>query len=236
MKHLLCVFFAMLLFSGAYAQSLLGAWESTVQLEGAQQHKKVLIVAEGYQVLTVFDASSGKFIHTNGGTWSLRGKTMTEKVEFHTDNASTIGKEFSFDIKLTDTTLQIVGHNEVFTRIDDGGPGKLAGAWIMSGRVRNGTTQLRDTSRPRKTMKLLSGKRFQWIAYNIETREFKGTGGGSYTTKNGKYTENIEFFSRDSSRVGASLQFDFSLMDGQWHHKGFSSKGKPLHEIWSLRE
>ena len=43
------------------------------------------------------------------------------------------------------------------TRIDNGKPGKLAGAWLMSGRIRNGQMQERNTSRPRKTMKILSG-------------------------------------------------------------------------------
>ncbi|MEL7147197.1 MAG: membrane or secreted protein, partial [Bacteroidota bacterium] len=89
---------------------------------------------------------------------------------------------------------------------------------------------------PRKTMKILSGTRFQWIAYNTETREFKGTGGGTYTTENGRYTENIEFFSKDDSKAGISLQFDFEIVDGDWHHSGLSSKGTPIHEIWSIRE
>ena len=85
-------------------------------------------------------------------------------------------------------------------------------------------------------MKILSGTRFQWIAYNTETKEFMGSGGGTYTTKEGKYTENIEFFSRDDSRVGASLQFDYELKDGDWHHSGLSSKGQPIYEIWSIRK
>jgi hypothetical protein len=84
-------------------------------------------------------------------------------------------------------------------------------------------------------MKILSGKRFQWIAYNSETGEFFGTGGGTYTTRRGKYTENIEFFSRDNDRVGASLQFDYDLKDGDWHHSGKSSRGNPIYEIWSVR-
>ena len=106
----------------------------------------------------------------------------------------------------------------------------------MSGRIRNGETQSRDITRPRKTMKILSGTRFQWIAYNTETKQFMGTGGWSYITVDGKYTENIEFFSRDDSRVGASLEFDFSFVDDNWHHQGFSSKGDPMHEIWSVRQ
>ena len=82
-------------------------------------------------------------------------------------------------------------------------------------------------------MKILSGTRFQWIAYNTETKEFFGTGGGTYTFVDGKYTEHIEFFSRDSTRVGASLSFDGKVEGNNWHHSGLSSRGEPIHEIWT---
>jgi hypothetical protein len=132
-------------------------------------------------------------------------------------------------------TIADGNEKQAWTRIDDGTPGELAGAWLITGRYRDGAIQ-RRTPGVRKTMKILSGKHFQWIAYNTETREFSGTGGGTYTTTNGKYTENIQFFSRDKSRVGASLQFDFSLEDGEWRHKGLSSRGEPIDEVWTRRE
>ena len=50
------------------------------------------------------------------------------------------------------------------------------------------------------------------------------------------YVENIDFFSRDSNTVGKSLEFDFEIKDGDWHHKGFSSKGDPKYEIWTQRK
>jgi hypothetical protein len=126
-----------------------------------------------------------------------------------------------------------IGKTE-WNRADDGTPGKLAGAWLLTGRERDGVITTR-TPGDRKTMKILSGTRFQWIAYNSASMEFSGSGGGSYTTQDGKYVENIEFFSRDSTRVGASLEFDFQLINGEWHHKGKSSKGEPIYEVWSLR-
>jgi hypothetical protein len=53
----------------------------------------------------------------------------------------------------------------------------------------------------------------------------------------GKYTENIDFFSRDQSRVGMSLSFDFALTpENDWRHSGKSSKGDPIDEVWSKRE
>ncbi len=218
------------------AQSPVGAWEANWTSENGDKLRSVLIFADEYQVLSTYNATTGKFIHTNGGTWKLEGDTMTEKVEFNTDNAALVGTELRFKVSLTDNSIQVIGKDMKFNRIDDGKPGALQGAWLMSGRVIDGKTQSRDTSGPRKTMKILSGTRFQWIAFNTETKQFMGTGGGTYATKDGKYTENIEFFSRDDSRAGHSLKFNYELIDGKWHHSGLSSKGDPIHEVWSLRD
>jgi hypothetical protein len=236
MKKNILVLLCSIIALGMQAQSVLGAWEQVNTTENGNKTKSIVIFSDGYQVISVYDAITGKFISTNGGTWKLVGDTMTEKVEFDTNNAVRVGTEVRFKVAINDSIMNVVGSAMKLKRIDTGLPGKLQGAWLMSARVRDGKTQERDTSRPRKTMKILSGTRFQWIAYNTETKEFKGTGGGTYTTINGEYTENIEFFSKDASRVGASLKFNYNIIDGKWNHTGFSSKGAPIHEIWSLRE
>ncbi|PQV44922.1 hypothetical protein CLV33_11640 [Jejuia pallidilutea] len=218
------------------AQNIIGAWETTSISKDGDQIKSVLIFAKDYQVLSTYNALTGKFIQTNGGKWELEGDTMIKLIEFHTENAELVGTKISYKVRITTDELEIIERGLKFKRIDDGTPGKLQGAWLMSGRIRDGVTQSRDTNRPRKTMKILSGTRFQWIAYNTETKQFMGTGGGTYTTKNGNYTENIEFFSRDDAKVGLSLKFNYELIDGKWHHSGLSSKGDPIHEIWSIRE
>lgn len=220
---------------GLQAQNILGAWESHSTSENGDKLRNVVLFADGYQVLTTYNATTGAFVHSNGGTWKLEGDMMTEKVEFHTDDPERVGTEVSFKVNITEESIEIVNSGKKLRRIDDGSPGALAGAWLMSGRIRDGKMQSRDTNRPRKTMKILSGTRFQWIAYNTETKQFMGTGGGTYSTVDGKYTENIEFFSRDDSKAGRSLSFTFELIDGNWHHAGISSKGSPIHEIWSVR-
>jgi len=229
---LLCAFVSVVL----HAQSFIGAWETYHTSENGDPLKSVVIFGDGYQVIATYDLKTGTFIRTEGGTWKLAGDTMTETIEFDSKYPEKVGKEVSFKVFINDSIMGIVGRDREYKRIDNGAPGKLQGAWLMSGRVRDGETQMRETSGPRKTMKILSGTRFQWIAYNTETKEFMGTGGGTYTTEDGKYTENIEFFSRDNSRVGASLKFDYSLVEGNWHHSGLSSKGDLIHEIWSKRE
>jgi hypothetical protein len=236
MKKIIVLLICTFLSFGINAQSVIGAWEGYQTSENGDKLKSVVIFSDGYQVLTIYNADTGKFIHSNGGTWKLEGDTMTEKVEFDTNNSERVGTEVSFEVFINDSIMGIVGSDMKFNRIDNGVPGELQGAWLMSGRKRNGEIQLRDTNRPRKTMKILSGTRFQWIVYNTETKQFMGTGGGTYTTVNGEYTENIEFFSRDDSKTGRSLKFNYSLVDGKWHHSGVSSKGESLYEIWSVRE
>ncbi len=236
MKKILYVIIGLCCTTMLNAQSVIGAWEAITTSENGESMRNVVIFAQGYQVLSTYEAKSGKFVHTNGGTWEMKGDTMTETVEFHTDDPQKVGSSVSFKVKITENTFEIPESGLKFSRIDDGSPGKLQGPWLMSGRVREGKIQTRDTNRPRKTMKILSGTRFQWIAYNTETKQFMGTGGGTYTTENGKYTENIEFFSRDDTKAGMSLEFNYEIVDGNWHHSGFSSKGDPMHEIWSMRE
>lgn len=236
MKRFFLILFIFSLFTGVYGQDLIGAWESLSVLEDGQRVKSIVVLTEDYQVMTKYEAETGNFIMTNGGAWTQDGDTVTETIEFDSDNPERVGSKVSFQIYIDEKSMGIVGDELVWTRIDNGMPGKLQGAWLISGRKKDGEIRSRDISRPRKTMKILSGTRFQWIAYNTETKQFMGTGGGTYTTVNGRYTENIEFFSKDVTRVGASLDFDFELVDGQWHHSGLSSKGKPIYEIWSLRD
>ena len=216
---------------GPIASDLVGAWES-----GNADKRVTKIYSQGYFSQAVYSESGKTFESTAGGTWKVEGGNMIETYELNTANPEKVGASDTYKLELTAKAMNLKGAStSTWTRIDDGTPGALAGAWLITGRVVNGEKTTR-TPGPRKTMKILSGTRFQWIAYNVETKEFFGTGGGTYTTVDGKYTENISFFSRDNSRVGMSLSFEFGLEDGDWRHKGLSSKGDPIDEVWTRRE
>ncbi|MDC6365312.1 MULTISPECIES: membrane or secreted protein [Flavobacteriaceae] len=215
------------------AQNFEGAWASTSTNAKGVEVSHVAIISGDYFSEAFYDKKTGKFIGTWGGTFTTTENTFTYTFEYVSFDPELVGTSNSIAYQFLDG--KILMDDKIWAKIDNGNPGELNGAWLISGRMRNGEIRKRDTSGPRKTMKILSGTRFQWIAYNTETKEFMGTGGGTYTTVNGKYTEHIEFFSRDDSRVGASLQFDFELKDGDWHHSGLSSKGQPIYEIWSKR-
>ena len=212
--------------------NLVGAWQ-----RGPEENRIVWINSEKYFAAVVYNLNENKFLGACGGTWRVEGNTFVEVHEFNTMKPELIGKELRNTIGMREGNLvfRIKEGDEEWIRIDDGSPGKLAGAWLITGRVNNGQVN-RRTPGPRKTMKILSGTRFQWIAYNSETKEFSATGAGTYTTVNGKYVESIDVFSRDNNRVGMKLEFEYSLEDGEWHHKGNSSKGEPINEIWTKRE
>lgn len=214
------------------APALTGGWQS--ESDGQRMTR---IFTEKYFSLAIFNPSTNDFIGTAGGMWRIEGGNLIERYEFHTLEPDRVGTEAMIPIGLGDDSMMLGSGDEKskWMRVDDGTPGQLAGAWLITGRARDGAIQ-RRTPGARKTMKILSGKFFQWIAYNTETKEFSGTGGGTYTTGDGKYTEHIEFFSRDKTRVGANLEFDFALENGEWRHKGLSSKGDPIDEIWTRRE
>ncbi|MGL6268343.1 MAG: hypothetical protein ACRC2O_10455 [Chitinophagaceae bacterium] len=225
MKNLLFLsLFAILPFQ----KNLNGAWELK---EGTITH--TLVIADDYFSITSFDISRKIFLQTEGGTCIRKGEQLEGKIEFNTNDKSTVGSVYAWPLQSINPVMTIIrdGKKEAWTRTDDG-TGLLAGNWRISGRDQKGT-MIEIKPAARKTIKLLTGKRFQWAAINTETGEFFGTGGGRYSFENGKYTEYIEFFSRDSSRVGMSLSFDGRVEGRNWYHSGKSSKGDPISEVWS---
>jgi hypothetical protein len=219
--------------SSIQAQNLEGTWERKGAL-GDQEISYVMLVSGSYFSWTAFYTADGAFIATKGGSFKTMKNELHFTYEFDTADSTMVGVAVKHGMSLKGKNLTLDGTFK-WKQTDGGVKSPLAGSWLISGRKRGEEIVKRSTDGPRKTMKILTPTRFQWIAYNTETKQFMGTGGGAYTAVNGKYTENIEFFSRDKSRVGASLGFDFEVKDGDWHHSGKSSKGDPIYEVWSIR-
>ena len=108
MKKTLLLFTVTLLSFAIKAQSIIGAWESTTTSENGDQLKNVVIFADGYQVSTTYNAITGQFIRSNGGTWELEDDMMTEKVEFDTANSERVGTENSFKVNVSDNSIEVV--------------------------------------------------------------------------------------------------------------------------------
>ncbi|MES2894294.1 MAG: membrane or secreted protein [Bacteroidota bacterium] len=218
--------------SNLAAGELNGSW---MNRDGGQE--QVVVFIDGYTTHTIFSKAGKKFIETRGGTYTSTAGKLNISYEFDTKDKEQTGHTKSYDYAIKDGELTIsTGSGKTnFVRLDEGAA-PLSGLWAISGRMQDGKIEQIHRTGTRKTIKILSGSRFQWAAIDPGTKLFAGTGGGSYEFKNGKYTEHIEFFSRDSSRVGASLSFDGKLENGDWHHSGLSSKGDKIYEIWSRKK
>ena len=214
-------------------QDLEGAWSSSE--DGITRW---LLMVDGCFTWTKYSTLDGFFQNTVGGTYQNNTNQILATIEFNPHDSTEIGQTLKWNYTLEDDRIQIQlgdGAPFEFTKSEPSESNELEGAFLFAGRKRNDEISRRNPDQPRKTMKILVGDRFQWIAYHTTEKRFMGTGGGNYSSVDGVYTENIEFFSRNQSRVGASLNFNYEIIDGEWHHTGKSSSGNPLYEIWSKR-
>ena len=224
-------FFAfVLMMSFAKAQIPSGVYISEVE-----NVRHELKIDKGYLTHTIYKTNPAEFVKTLGGFYTADGYNIKINLEFNSDFEKDSLKvmEIPYSFNADNITLQL----EKAVTLEKKQPLEqdLDGQWLFATRGPDTGQERRGEENPRKTLKFLLDGRFQWIAYQTETMRFSGTGGGSFTSKDGVYTENIEFFSRDNNRVGASLEFNYELKGDDWHHTGQNSKGEPMYEIWSKR-
>ncbi|TCC97410.1 membrane or secreted protein [Pedobacter psychroterrae] len=212
----------------AQNKSVTGAW---ILEDGENRHH--LFFQDGFFFHT---AQQGKqFGMSRGGSYEIKAESISAKIMYNSADSNDVGQVMNIPFSLDDQSLTVTvsDGNASFVRVDNGNA-PLAGVWRITGRMgEDGKVADIHQTGSRQTYKMLTGTKFQWVAIDPEKKQFSGTGGGSYTFKDGKYTENIEFFSRDNTRVGASLAFDGKLEAGKWHHSGLSSKGAKIYEVWS---
>ncbi len=213
------------------AGTLKGAWQ--MQPESSISNERVVMIAtENYLSIAVFEAQN--YIRTYGGVYSITDAGLVLKIEFNDKHPETVGESITYKFNRTEDSFTIENQlKTTWKRIDKNADTPLGGNWRITGREKADGTMGEMQMGPRKTLKICSGTRFQWFAINPETKEFFGTGGGTYTLKDGKYTETLEFFSRDNTRVGASLGFDAKVESSKWQHTGKSSKGDRVNEVWT---
>ncbi|MFD0750226.1 hypothetical protein ACFQZS_08750 [Mucilaginibacter calamicampi] len=214
------------------SKDLKGAWEY-----GPAEKRTVMINTDKVFAVAVYDLPGKKFISSYGGTWQVNGNKLVQKIEWNNSNPQQVGTEVTTDITLAGKKLTTVTSKENWNKVDDGKGDDLTGAWVITGNyVNDKVTKRSSPFIPRRTMKVIAGGRFHWIAYNVQTKEFINAGGGNYSAKDGKYTEQIEFFTKTPESIGKSLSFQYSFVDGDWRHKGEKSTGGPLDECWTKRE
>lgn len=180
------------------AQSLEGSWQLT-HLNGDEvtDREVIKIVVDGYFALGSKRMEDNAFLGAAGGAYKVIGNKLIEKRDFDTYDESKINQEKHYDLKwVDDDRIQISdnAHTKIWERRSSA-TDELSGSWLITGRQRNGEMKTM-TPGDRRTLKILHGDRFQWVAFNSATKSFIASGGGTYSARNGVYTEHITFFQR----------------------------------------
>jgi len=225
MKKTFILLISVILSTTTFAQkasNLSGAYHAK-----ANDIHNLLLIADNY--CSFISYKDNEYISTWGGPISIANNEIHVQVEYNDKDKEKVGQKISIPFQLEKENIKT---NELLWVKEPAKKQDLDGLWRITGRDQDGKVSTIARG-DRKTIKLLVGGYFQWIAINPAEKGFYGTGGGKYQFANSSYTEHIVFFSRDNTRVGAKLTFKGELKEGQWHHSGKSSKGDPIYEIWS---
>ncbi|WP_417884737.1 hypothetical protein [Zunongwangia sp.] len=240
------IFFLVLVFSisqASFCQNIDGSWELIQKNNKPLSGSSCIRIYEDGYFMESSKEGDYKFSDAKGGRYTVDASTYSEEYDFNTSEENLIHTSKKFKISTTNDTLQLKAGNQSSTwlRISSA-KNKLSGLWVLKGNKENGKVTF-DLPKNQTCLKIISGEKFQWVTFNPENGKFIACGAGSSYAQYDVYLENIEVFSRDEIMVGASLSFEYELDNGQWYHRGTSSEGKPLYEIWepyrfkkSLRE
>lgn len=222
-----------------YSQIPSAIYTDTIESNGKKSVHEVK-VNEDYFIYNEYEIAPANFIKTVGGFIQIENTKSNSLVvvllEFNSDFEKDGVRQLSIPFEMTGKSLKMNWFQELTLTPNSPSTQDLDGGWLFATKGPDTGQERRGEENTRKTLKLLMDNTFQWVAYDTESFRFSGTGGGSYSAENGIYKEHIEFFSKDNSRVGALLEFNYKLEGDDWHHTGKNSKGEPMYEIWSKRE
>ena len=75
---------------------------------------------------------------------------------------------------------------------------------------------------------------FTWVVYDREKNAILAVTGGTWSLKDGKYEESIEFASDNAQQLrGKTFQFTIKLAGDKWDHKGVPGSEIEVDEVWT---
>jgi hypothetical protein len=237
MKKLLLLCFLSLNLVAGYSQTLNGAWKLVEKDSKAIGFEAIKLYSNSYFTSAAYEKATGKFLEAKGGTYALTKLSYKEHLEIDSNEPEHSGTSVEYSISLIDNTMTITnlktGEVEIWEKFDEADNYEMAFCWRIHMKRDEGDPNWRTIKYvPRKTLKMLTNSRYQVLALNSETGQFVGSSGGTWSGEGDNYTENIEFFSKDQSNVGRSLEFKRTFQDGLWLHTGKTTKGESMEEKW----
>ncbi len=213
--------------------NLLGTWGKE------ENNVKTLVIVTDY-IFSVanYNLIDKKFNYSWGGKYKINKNNLELTFEWHSIDSSKVNTSINYSIFINKNGQLYLGDIlSDLKNLDSKKKGDLFGSWIISGNYLNDVlTKRANPFFPRRTMKIISENYFLWVSYNVLTKKFFDAGGGTQSAVNGRYTENIEFFTKTPQSIGKSLEFGYSIKENDWRHQGQKSTGGSLDECWTKRK
>ncbi len=213
--------------SFAQSASLEGVWQNNE--EGTVS---TIIATDSYLSLVKYK-TDGDFLETFGGKYIL---SNTDEIfidyDYHTTSIDVVNSRQSYNVSLKKKSFEIKGIK--YKKLDTQ-KSVMNGLWQISARQNTNGEMQEMKAGSRKTYKILMDGYFQWIAFDNQSHEFFGSGGGTFTLDKGKYQEKILVFSKDKKRIGDVIIFDADVNNSEWIHFGVNSKGDNIKELWKKK-
>lgn len=154
------------------AQTLEGSWILT-QRNGSpvQDTQAVRIYQDNYFSEAAKNTTNNEFLWAKGGEFQTRD--YRELIDFDTREPALVGDTLDSKLSFVSADQIRINHGaeeEVWQRLSSSA-NDLSGNWVITGRQRNGEMNTM-TPGDRRTIKILGGERFQWVAFNSATGEF----------------------------------------------------------------
>src|SRR5690554_3075427 len=108
MKKIIFFLICSLLSSGIQSQGIIGAWEQYHTSEENGNLKTVYIYSDEYFTSTTFNANSGEFIATKGGSWKMENDSVTHTIEFDSKNPVAVGTQLNYKGTLVIQRLKLL--------------------------------------------------------------------------------------------------------------------------------
>ncbi len=237
MKFYFALIFSLVLGFGTNAQILNGAWRLVEKNGKPVEYEAIKLYSNSYFTYAAYEKDSGQFMEAKGGTYTLNNFSYKEHLDIDSNEPKHSGTTREYlnvlDNKQLTLTNLITGDKEKWVKFDEADNYEMAFCWRIHKKKDEGDAEWRTIEyRPRKTLKMITNSRYQVLALNSETGQFVGSSGGSWSGSSKDYIENVEFFSKDQSNVGKSLEFKRTFDKGLWLHTGKTTKGEDMMEKW----
>jgi len=114
-----------------------------------------------------------------------------------------------------------------------GKPLNHLGAWQLVSFKYGDTDKWSEVPPGEKRIKLITGTRFTWIAYETVSGKVKSIAGGPFTLSGSSCTQTIEYAGEGmADYLGKKQSFTIQLERDELHQSGQLSDGTKMEEIW----